>query len=90
MNYKIDLHFSHNGIVKERSKSTMNSQYETSRAWFNENWPCCIRVDIEWTCYGYDYPDHVIEWIKNDSTNWRKINDENGGTYEYFARLNER
>jgi len=27
---------------------------------------------------------------KNDSTNWKKLNDENGGTYEYFARIDKR
>ena len=50
---------------------------------------CCIRVDGAWTCRGYDYPEHVVEWIKNDTTNWKKINDDNGGTYEYFARINQ-
>ena len=65
------------------------NKYEEAREWYDANWPCCIRVDIEWTCDGYDYPEHVVEWIKNDTTNWKKINDDNGGTYEYFARINQ-
>jgi len=68
--------------------ATIN-KYEEAREWYDANWPCCIRVDIEWTCRGYDYPEHVVEWIKNDTTNWKKINDDNGGTYEYFARINQ-
>ncbi len=36
---------------------------------------------------GYDYPERLVSWIKNDTTNWRKINDDNGGTYEYFSRI---
>ena len=68
----------------------MNNQYEEARVWYDENWPCCIRLDIDWTCRGYDYPDYVVEWIKNDTTNWRKLNDENGGTYEYFARIDKK
>ena len=68
----------------------MNNQYEEARVWYDENWPCCIRLDIDWSCRGYDYPEHVVEWIKNDTTNWRKLNDENGGTYEYFVRMIQR
>jgi hypothetical protein len=67
--------------------ATIN-KYEEAREWYDANWPCCIRVDIVWTCRGYDYPEHVVEWIKNDTTNWKKLNDDNGGTYEYFARMN--
>jgi hypothetical protein len=70
-------------------EDTTINKYEEARVWYDANWPCCIRVDIEWTCDGYDYPEHVVEWIKNDTTNWKKINDDNGGTYEYFARINQ-
>ena len=31
-----------------------------------------------------DVVDH-----KSDTTNWKKINDDNGGTYEYFARISQ-
>ena len=68
----------------------MNNQYEEAREWYDANWPCCIRLDIDWTCRGYDYPEHVVEWIQNDMTCWRKLNDVNGGTYEYFARIDNR
>ena len=43
-----------------------------------------------WTCRRYEYPYYIVDWIKNDTTNWRKINDKNGGTYQYFARMNQR
>ena len=42
------------------------------------------RVVSAWISCG-----RVVEWIKNDTTNWKKINDDNGGTYEYFARINQ-
>ena len=32
----------------------MNNQYEEAREWYDANWPCCIRVDIVWTCRGVD------------------------------------
>ena len=44
------------------------------------------RAVSEWTCRRYEYPEHVVEWIQNDTINWKKLNAENGGTYEYFAR----
>ena len=68
----------------------MNNQYEEAREWYDAKWPCCVRLDIDWTCRGYDYPEHVVEWIQNDTACWRKLNDDNGGTYEYFARMNQR
>ena len=67
----------------------MNNQYEEAREWYDANCPCCIRLDIDWTCRGYDYPENVVEWIQNDTTNWKKLNDVNGGTYEYFARIDK-
>jgi len=71
-------------------KNIMNNQYDEARQWYDDNWPFCIRLDIDWTCRGYDYPEYVVEWIKNDQTNWKKINNDNGGTYEYFSRINNK
>ena len=67
-----------------------NQLYENAREWFDANWPQCIKLDIDWTSKKYDYPEHVVLWIQNDNTNWKKLNDDNGGTYEYFARINKR
>ena len=67
----------------------MNNQYEEACEWYHANWPRCIGLDIHWTSRGYDFPEHVVEWIKNDATNWTKLNDDNGGTYEYFARIDK-
>ena len=65
----------------------MNNQYEEACELYRANWPRCIQLDIDWTCRVHDYPEDVVDWIKNDTTNWRKINDKNGGMYEYFARI---
>jgi hypothetical protein len=65
----------------------MSNQHDEARSWYDTNEPVCIQLDINWTCRMYDYPDYVVEWIKNDTTNWVKINDDNGGTYRYFARI---
>ena len=66
--------------------NNIKNEYVEARKWYDNNWPCCLTVDINWTCQRYDYPDYVINWIKNDITNWRKINDDNGGTYHYYSR----
>lgn len=68
----------------------MNNQYDEAQQWYHDNWPFCIRLDIDWSCRGYDYPEYVVEWIKNDQTNRKKINNDNGGTYEYFSRINNK
>ena len=59
-------------------QDTTINKYEEARVWYDANWPC-------WTCRGYDYPENVVE----HTTNWRKVNDENGGTYECFTRINK-
>ena len=54
--------------------------------WLRTHWPNARVVDHDWTMKRYDYPQRVIDWIKN---NWIKMNDDNGGTYyepNYHAR----
>jgi len=51
----------------------MNNQYEEERKWFHRDWLCCIPLNIVSSSDGYDYPEHVVESNKNDTTNWKKI-----------------
>tara|TARA_B110000114_G_scaffold164729_1_gene184501 strand:+ start:117 stop:494 length:378 start_codon:yes stop_codon:yes gene_type:complete len=70
------------------NKKNAIAKYDEARRWYDvnwsgkrlgklSNWTGRILLDIEWTCDGYDYPELVMSWIKNDITNWKKLNDEN-------------
>lgn len=46
--------------------------------WLDRNCSGVQRLDIEWTAARYDFPDYVIEYIRN---NWVLLHHRNGGCY---------
>ena len=52
---------------------------ESARDWLYTRFPNMKMMDMNWTARKYDYPEYVCQYIKD---NWKKVNDNNGGTYE--------
>ncbi len=47
--------------------------------WLNEHFPLVQKVDVNHTMMRYEFPEEVREYIVS---NWTKISEENGGTYQ--------
>ena len=58
----------------------MNSDTNNDwKEWLQNNWPKLRALDHNWTMERYDFPQYVRDGI---ASNWIKVNNENGGTWE--------
>jgi hypothetical protein len=60
--------------------SDTNNQTDNDwKEWLQNNWPKLRALDHNWTMERYDFPQYVRDGI---ASNWIKVNNENGGTWE--------